>query len=382
MYYFDNAATTINKPKSVAQALYQAIMDSNLGNTARGGHGYSLNALEKMYEVRIHINEFFGGDSPSKVVLCPNITYALNIVINSLLEFGDHVITTNSEHNSVLRPLYAMEEKGVELSFLPLDGKGNIIWDDFKKQVKQNTKLLIVQHASNISGNVNDLLPIAKICYELGIFLIIDGAQSAGCLTFSMRDIDYPMIYCFTGHKSLYGPQGTGGMLIKGEYPFKQTFSGGGGIQSTNRHQPNVLPELFEFGTLNLHSNIALAEGIKYINKFGMDKIERDLSLLSGDFYHKVKEIENIKIYGDFTGRRVPLVALNIGEMSSSYVADILWNRYGIAVRGGLHCAPRYHESMGTQSQGQVRFSFSGSNTVDEIDYAVSALKQISQNKK
>lgn len=382
MYYFDNAATTINKPKSVAQALYNAIMDSNLGNTARGGHGYSLNALEKMYEVRICINDFFGGDSPSHVVLCPNITYALNIVIQSLFESGDHVITTDSEHNSVLRPLYSAEQRGVELSFLPLDQEGTVHFDNFKKHIKSNTKALIIQHASNVSGNVNNLSLIAKECYDCGIFLIVDGAQSAGCIEFSMKEIDYPMIYCFTGHKSLYGPQGTGGMLIKGKYPFKQTFSGGGGMHSMDKQQPKVLPELFEFGTLNLHSNIALAQGIKYINKFGMKKIEDDLNSLSNHFYQKIQNIENIKIYGNFSGRRVSIVSINIGNMSSAYVADILWNRYAIAVRGGLHCVPRYHKSLNTHTQGQVRFSFSGINTIEEIDYAVDAVEFIAKGKR
>lgn len=380
MYYFDNAATTINKPEKVAQTLYDSIMDSNLGNASRGSHGYALNALEKLYEVRSIINGFLGGDSPSNVVLCPNVTHALNLVIQSLIEPGDHVITTDSEHNSVLRPLYCLEQKGVQLSFLALDEQADVIFDDLEDFVKPSTKALIIQHASNVSGNLNQLHPLAKFCYDRGIYFIVDGAQSVGCIDFTLKSIDYPIIYCFTGHKSLHGPQGTGGMVIKGKYPFKQVFSGGAGMNSFEATQPYMIPELFEYGTLNIHSNIALAEAVKYIKGIGMQEVEQQLRSLSNHFYSEIKKIEGIKLYGNFSGRRVPIVSFNIGEKSSTYISDLLWNKYAIAVRGGFHCAPRYHKSLNTHQQGQIRFSFSGSNHLEEVDYAINAVKELAGN--
>ncbi|WP_234945621.1 aminotransferase class V-fold PLP-dependent enzyme [Anaerosphaera aminiphila] len=378
MIYLDNAATTVKKPKSVAKAVYNSISSEKFGNPSRGSHDYSLNSLEGLFETREIIAEFFGVEDPLKVVLVSNVTTGLNLAIKSLLNERDHIITSDAEHNSVLRPLYQLEDLGADISYLPLDDKGNILVENLEKNLKKNTKAVVITQASNISGIITNLDYIYDFCIKNSLLLIVDGAQGAGTINFKLSGRKLPnMVYAFTGHKSLYGPQGTGGLIFIGDLKPKAVFSGGSGIKSFEREQPNMLPDIFEYGTQNIHSNLGLLEGVKYLNGIGMDRVEKKLKSLTDYFYSEVKKNENVVLYNELHENSVPIVALNVKDYSSAKVADVLWNKYKIATRAGSHCAPRYHESMGTKERGMVRFSFSTFNRFEELDYALEVLKKI-----
>ncbi|RVU55501.1 aminotransferase class V-fold PLP-dependent enzyme [Anaerosphaera multitolerans] len=378
MIYFDNSATTVKKPDSVSMAVYKAIASGNYGNPSRGSHDFSLNALEGLYKTRSVIADFFGVEDPLKVVLVSNVTTGLNLAIRGLLSDRDHVITSDAEHNSVLRPLYQLENLGAEISFLPLDKRGNIEIEKLEESLRPSTKAVVITQASNVSGIATDLDYVFDFCIKNNLILIVDGAQGAGTLNFKLRGRKFPdMVYAFTGHKSLYGPQGTGGLIFVGDLSPKAVFSGGSGIDSFNREQPNMLPDIFEYGTQNIHSNLGLLEGIKYLNDLGMEKVEDKLHSLANYFYNEVSKNKNVTLYNEFHRSCAPIVSLNVKDYSSGKTSDILWNKYKVATRGGSHCAQRYHESMGTKERGMVRFSFSTFNTFKELDYVLEVLEII-----
>lgn len=378
MIYFDNSATTLQKPIEVANAVYNSISSQKYGNPSRGSHDFSINALRGLYKTRFEIAKLFSIDEPLNIALTSNVTTGLNLVIRSLLNNTDHVISTDSEHNSVLRPLYQFQSRGGQVSFLKIDFKGNIILDELKKSLKKNTKALIITQASNVSGIATDIERVFDFCLENNLILIIDGAQGAGTLSLKFKGREFPRtVYAFTGHKSLYGPQGTGGLIFVGDIVLKSVFSGGSGINSFSRTQPDILPDIFEYGTQNVHSNAGLFEGVKYINETGIENIERNLYKLTKYFYDSVKNIDGVILYNDFSSRMAPIVSLNFKHYSSSELSDILWNKYEIATRPGSHCAPKYHESMGTRERGMVRFSFSTFNTFEEVDEVVNILRRL-----
>ena len=373
MIYLDNSATTLIKPPQVAQAVYDAI--NTMGNSGRGAYNSSISSSMVLYETRELIAEMFNLHYPEQVAFTLNATEALNTAINGLISYNDHIITTELEHNSVLRPLYRLEEKGTELTIIKANDWGNINYIDIEKAIKYNTKAIVCTHCSNLTGNVLDIAKIGEICKRHNILFILDASQSAGIFDIDMEKQNIDVV-CFTGHKSLYGPQGTGGMCIKKGVNISPLKVGGSGIKTFEKTAPSSMPEHIEAGTVNSHSIAGLKAGLEFIQKTGISKIREKENMLVDLFYNSIKNIKDIKIYGDFsTKERGPIVSLNLGNYSSSSVSDELFERFEIATRSGGHCAPLMHKALGTEKQGAVRFSFSYFNTKDEVLFASKALK-------
>ena len=379
MIYFDNAATTIQKPDCVAQAVMDAIC--SLGNSGRGVHSSALSASRMIYDTRIALAQLFGAESPDRIAFTANSTQALNTAIKGILQSGDHVITTALEHNSVLRPLYELEDQGVHLTILPANPMGNICYEDFEKEIRPNTKAIVTTHGSNLTGNLLDIQRIGAIAQKHSITYIVDASQTAGIFDIDVQKMHIDVL-CFTGHKGLLGPQGTGGIYIRDGVEIRPLLSGGSGAQTYLRKHPPQMPAALEAGTLNGHGIAGLGAAIGYLQETGLDVIREKEQKLMLEFYTQVKEIPGISVYGDFTGsNRCAIVALNIRDYDSGEVSDALSEQFGIATRPGAHCAPLMHKALGTVEQGAVRFSFSHYNTMEEIQIAVSALRELAQEK-
>ena len=377
MIYLDNAATTLRKPQPVIDAVVAAM--TTLGNSARGTHDGSLSASRIIYGTREKLADFFGCPRPDHVVLTCNSTEALNTAICGLLNPGDHVISTDLEHNSVLRPLYRMEaERNVSLSFVPADRQGNLDYGDFARLIRPETRVIVCTHASNLTGNAVDIGRVGEIAHAHGLTFIVDASQTAGVLPINMS-AQYIDILCFTGHKSLMGPQGTGGLCLGEGINLRPWKVGGTGVQTYSRSQPEQLPTLLEAGTLNGHGIAGLSAALDYIRKVGMDTIREKEEALMRRFYAGVSAIPGVTVYGNFAAPRTAVAALNIRDYDSGEVADALSQDYGIATRPGAHCAPRMHRALGTEHQGAVRFSFGWFNTEAEIDTAIQAVKELAE---
>lgn len=375
MIYFDNAATTLRKPEEVKEALIHAI--NTMGNAGRGGHNSSLDASRIVFDTRKRLMDLFHGSDPSEIVFTSNATHSLNIAIKGLLNPGDHVITTLLEHNSVLRPLYEMENKGVELSFVECDGYGSICPEDFKKYIKPNTKAIICTHASNVTGNIVDIKKVGEICKEYNLLFVVDASQSAGVLDIDVQNMNIDVL-CFTGHKGLLGPQGTGGLYVREGLKIRPLLSGGSGILTFSKTHPNTMPTALEAGTLNVHGIAGLNGALRYIEKYGIENIRNKERKLMMHFYNGIKDLPGVKVYGDFgTLERCAIVSINIDDYDSSYIGDLLYQDYEISTRSNGHCAPLIHKFFKTEKQGMVRFSFSHFNTIEEVNTVIEILKQL-----
>jgi len=377
MIYFDNAATTMRKPECVVQAVTEAMC--SLGNSGRGVHSGALSASRIIYDARAALAQLFGAESPERIAFTANSTESLNIAIKGVLNPGDHVITTALEHNSVLRPLYEMEDLGVELTILPADTMGNIRYEDFEKEIRCNTKAIVTTHGSNLTGNLLDIRRIGEIASRHGLIYIVDASQTAGVFHIDVQKMHIDIL-CFTGHKGLLGPQGTGGIYVREGVEVRPLLSGGSGVQTFLRAHPSQMPTALEAGTLNGHGIAGLGASVRYIQKMGLDTIRKKEQELMMDFYKAVREIPGITVYGDFTTEnRCAIVSLNVRDYDSGEVSDALSTEYGIATRPGAHCAPLMHKALGTADQGAVRFSFSHYNTKEEINIAVAALRELAR---
>ena len=375
MIYLDNAATTRIKPKVVVEAVAEAL--TTLGNAERGTHSASLGASRTVFSTRMKLAKFFNAEGPSNIVFTMNATESLNIAIKGILEKGDAVITTCLEHNSVLRPLYQLRDEGVKLSFVSADKLGRPNYEEFESLIKPNTKAIISTAGSNLTGNLVDIKRVGEIAKKHGLIFVVDASQTAGVFPIDVKELNIDIL-CFTGHKGLLGPQGTGGMYVRDGVEVKPYLSGGTGVQTYNEHQPAEMPTRLEAGTLNGHGLAGLDAAIDYINEFGMQAIhDKEMSLM-WRFYNGVKDIEGVKIYGDFDVKdRCPIVSINLSDYESGAVSDELANRFEIATRPGGHCAPLMHKALGTVDQGAVRFSFSHFNTEEEVDTAINAVRTL-----
>ena len=375
MIYLDSAATSFLKPPQVAEAVCQSF--GHIGNAGRGAHAPTLNASRLLYNTREKLAQLFHAEAPACIAFASNATQALNTAINGLIGPEDHVITTVCEHNSVLRPLFRKEKNGTQLSIVPADEKGNISPELLSACLRSNTRAIVMHHASNITGNVTDLAKIADIAHAAGALLIVDAAQTAGSLPIDVQRMGIDVL-CFTGHKGLMGPQGTGGIYVRKDLQIPSCLVGGSGVHSFDREHPADMPTALEAGTANGHGIAGLEAALDFILEIGVEDIHQRETELMQRFIQGIRDIPALTFYGDMDAEvRAPIVTLNLGDADAAEVSDILWEEYEICVRAGAHCAPLMHRHFGTEQQGAVRFSFSYWNTEEEIDCAAQAIREI-----
>lgn len=373
MIYLDNAATTRTKPPAVARAVLEAL--SSYGNCGRGGHQGALSAARTIYETREKIAALLGCPRADHVCFTQNSTQALNIAVGGLLGPGDHVISTDLEHNSVLRPLYRLREAGAAVDFVPADGNGRLDCGGFERLLRPETKAVVCTHASNLTGDAVDIAWVGRFAREHSLLFILDASQTAGVLPVDMEAMGVSVL-CFTGHKSLMGPQGTGGLCVREGLEIRPFAVGGTGVRSYSEAQPEEYPTRLEAGTLNGHGLAGLNAALDFLNETGLEAIHAREDALARRFYQAVRDLPGVTVYGDFAAPvRAPIVTLNIGDFDSAEVSDELAERFGIATRPGAHCAPRLHRALGTEGQGAVRFSWSYFNTEAETDAAAEAVR-------
>lgn len=377
MIYLDNAATTLHKPPQVEQAMLDALRTA--GNPGRGAHEPTLHASRLVYAARCAAAKLLNAPDPSCIAFTANATQALNTALGGLFRPGDHIITTVCEHNSVLRPLYRLRENGMSLSFTTADEKGRLQYDQWEGFLRPETRALVVTGASNVTGNGTDLARAAEFAHRHGLLLIADAAQTAGELPLNVQALGIDVL-CFTGHKALLGPQGTGGLYVRPGLSVRPLVVGGSGVHSFDEQHPAQMPTALEAGTLNVPGLAGLCAGVEWILAQGVETLARREQALTVLFYERIRDLPNVKIYGDpEMTPRAPIVSLNIGDEDSARIADILWEEYGICVRAGAHCAPLMHKALGTAEQGTVRFSFSHFNTEAEVLQAAAAVRELAQ---
>ncbi len=377
MIYLDSAATSYHKPDGVARAVAEAI--SHMGNPGRGAHEASLDASRVVYGTREKMAGLFGVEEASQIVFTANSTESLNIAIQGLVDPGDHVITTVMEHNSVLRPLYLCQQRGVSLTILPFSAAGTVTPEAIEAVIRSNTRMIVCTHGSNLTGDLNDLEAIGRVCKKHHLLFVVDASQTAGVFPIQMDSMNIDVL-CFTGHKSLMGPQGTGGMCVRKGVRIRPLLVGGSGIDSYSKIHPQVMPTALEAGTLNAHGIAGLSAALDFIKKVTPDVIRQREEELTRRFVCQIKSIPGVKLYGNYEQfPRAPILSLNILDYDSGEIADVLAQDYGIMTRAGAHCAPLMHETLGTKSQGAVRFSFSYFNTEEEIDQAANAIRELAE---
>lgn len=383
MIYFDNGATTFPKPKTVVNAVNYAI--TKIGaNPGRGGHNMAIKASEVLFECRSNAATLFDIYNSENIIITNNCTTALNTVIKGILKSGDHAVISSYEHNAVVRPLEYLKNKGVEYSIAQVDYADNEkTVDNFRKAFKENTKLVICTHASNVFGIRLPIERIGALCKLNGILFCVDAAQTAGLIPISLKnsDIDY---LCTAGHKGLYGPMGTGLLIINSKVIPESLIQGGTGSLSAKVNQPEILPDKFESGTHNLIGIAGLNEGIKYVMKKTPQVIFDYEIRLARNLYDRLSRLKDIELYTKKPDNNgfVPVISFNLKNMDSEKTAQILNDRFNIAVRAGLHCAPLAHKCFGTLEKGTVRVVISSFTTQSEVNYLMNSISQINNYKR
>lgn len=371
MPYLDNAATTVPKPSAVCRAVAGA-MGAN-GNAARGAHRQALLALRIVSAVREAVAARFGVGDPGRVVLTSGATMALNVALGGI---EGRIVSTAADHNSVLRPLHRRGERRDGYEIVPVDRLGRLDMERLRSVVLGGARAVVMTHASNLCGNIFDIEAVGEICRRRRIPFIVDAAQSAGLLDVDMERLGVSAL-CFSGHKSLYGPQGIGCLCLASDFMPPPLLVGGSGGNSFSPDPPEELPDSLEAGTLNSHGAAGLLAGMEYVGSLGGAAFSRADSL-ARRFVDKVRALDGVTLYGDYDAMvRLPIVALNLSGVDAAAAAGILDERYGISVRAGVHCAPLLHRAFGTEHCGALRFSFAHTNTDDDVDSAVRALREI-----
>ena len=380
MIYLDNAATTMHKPQAVIDAVTQAMC--SLGNAGRGATSGALDAARTIHGCRAKLARLLGCPRADHVCFTPNSTGALNTAINGVVRPGDRVVTTVLEHNSVLRPLNRLAaELGVTVEHAGCDENGVLDYDELERLVTLGTRAVVVTHASNVTGNAVDVARVAAMAHAVGALVIVDASQSAGAANIDMQAMGLDIV-CFTGHKGLMGPQGTGGLAVAEGVDVAPWAMGGTGVHSFDALQPMEWPTRLEAGTLNGHGIAGLSAGLDFIEaQGGVEAIAAHERELADRFLTGVREISGITLYGAFDQpSRSAIVSLNLSDIDSAEISDALMQGWGIATRPGAHCAPLMHRALGTERQGVVRFSFGYFNTVEEVDTAIEALRDLSHD--
>jgi cysteine desulfurase family protein len=373
--YLDNAATSFHKAPGVAEAVYQSF--STIGNAGRGAHRPTLNASRLLYDTREKLAQLLGAEGAAQIAFASNVTQALNTAIQGLIHPGDHVVTTVCEHNSVLRPLYRKEQEGAELTIVPATPLGTVDYEALENSIRPNTRAVVMHHGSNLTGNVADISRVSQMIHKVGGLLIVDAAQTAGAIPIDVQNMGVDVL-CFTGHKSLLAPQGTGGLYVRTGLELPPLLVGGSGIHSFDHQHPSAMPEALEAGTVNGHGLAGLNKALDFLLATGVDTIHQRETQLAQALFQGIEGAPNVRFYGDKKAEpRVPIITLNIGDMDAAEVSDLLWEEYEICVRGGAHCAPLMHQHFGTVEQGAVRFSLSYFTTMEEVERASRAIWEI-----
>ena len=381
LIYLDNTSTVFPKPGEIIDSMCRFYREKGV-NPGRSGYDLCLEAEEVVTETRKLLTRLFNGTDPNRLIFTYNASDALNIIINGLLKAGDHVITSNLEHNSVLRPLYHMyANKLIEIDYIPFDSNGYIDPADIEKKVKNNTRLVIINHGSNAIGTVQPIGEIGRICREKKVIFATDAAQTAGIVPIDMQQMNIDVV-AFTGHKSLLGPTGIGGLYVRDGIEITQTRSGGTGVHSAQPFHLIEYPFRLEVGTLNVLGIAGLNAGQKYITREGMNNIYRKEMKLLQKLQQGFSEIEHITLLGTMSlDNRLPILAINIDGYDAADVGILLDGHYNIAVRTGLHCAPKVHEQLGTLPGGAVRFGIGPMNSESDISQAIEAVKELASER-
>ncbi|MGD8698261.1 MAG: aminotransferase class V-fold PLP-dependent enzyme [Gemmatimonadales bacterium] len=386
--YLDNAATSFPKPDTVHDTVRDFYAQNGV-NPGRTGCDMALLAEQMIHSTRRRLSAFFnkslieagGTKDPNRLVFTMNATMGLNLVINGTIAPGDHVVTTMVEHNSVIRPVNHKVRDGAEATFITPDAAGYVDPEDIRKAIRKNTKLVIVNHGSNVSGVVQDLKAIGAICAEEGVPFAVDAAQTAGVLPIDMVGCHIDFL-CFTGHKALMAPTGTGGLCVADDAEIESSLYGGTGVRSAHPYQLEEYPYRLEAGTLNLAGIAGLSAGLDWLEQTGLDNIHRQEIGLLDRLQEGLSQIEGITLWGT-TGleNRVATLSMSIANVDAEQVGALLDVDYNVQTRTGLHCAPLIHEHYGTAPRGTVRFSIGPFNTEEHIDTAVEAVAQIAADR-
>ncbi|MDD3152638.1 MAG: aminotransferase class V-fold PLP-dependent enzyme [Bacteroidales bacterium] len=379
LIYLDNGATSFPKPQEVYDFMHNFYMAHGV-NPGRSGYDAVIETEEVMYGTRKLLMEMFNGDGdPNRLTFSYNASDSLNMIIQGICEKGDHIISTVVEHNSVLRPLYVLEQRGeIEVTYIPVDELGYVCPDDFKKAIKKNTKMIIMNHCSNVFGTVQPIAEVGKIAKEAGVIMAVDCSQSAGILPVDMEAMNLDVV-AFTGHKCLMGPTGIGGSYVRKGVPIRSTKFGGTGVRSAVRTHLDEFPYRLECGTLNILGVSGLYAGQKWIRERGIANIHEQEMMLWQQLVDGLNTIDRVNVYWcDDPVRHNAVCSFNIEGWEAGDVGTILDVDYGIACRTGLQCAPLIHVAKGTfDMHGTIRFSIGAFNTVEDIATAVEAVRDI-----
>ena len=380
MIYLDNAATSYPKPRGMVAAMEECIL-KYCGNPGRSGHSMSMRTGEEVYHARRKIASLFGIKQPERLVFTKNTTEALNMGLKGVLQSGDHVITTTMEHNSVLRPLKALEKRGVSQSVIRADREGFIKASEIEKAIRKDTKLIAITAASNVTGTRMPIEEIGELARRRGILFLVDGAQGAGSMAIDVEKMHIDML-AFPGHKGLLGPQGTGALYVSPEIRLKHIMEGGTGTDSKSRFQPCEFPEGYEAGTINAPAIIGLGYSAEFVEKIGPEVIGKYEEELIGWLDERLDEMDFVKRYGPDACRKTGISLINIRGVGAEEVTSVLSSKYGIAVRGGYHCAGLAHKTIGTWDEGAVRISVGPFNTRKDMEKLADAIREIGYRQK
>ena len=379
LIYLDNAATSYPKPPQVVEAMSHFMREIG-ANPGRSAHRLSVAAARIVYEAREALAQLFHIADPLRIVFSLNATEALNLALYGILRPGDHVVTSSMEHNSVMRPLRALEQEGVEVAVVPCSPEGFLDPADVEMAIKPNTRMIVLNHASNVVGTILPIPEAGEIACRHGLLLLVDAAQTAGAYPIDV-EADKIDLLALTGHKSLYGPMGTGGLYI-GERVKLEDFEplkrGGTGSRSELEEQPDFLPDKYESGTLNTVGIAGLGAGVRFVMERGVDKIHCHEVELAQKLIEGLLAIPGVAVYGSHDAeRQTATVSFNIEGLEPSEVGFKLDEEYGIMCRVGLHCAPAAHKTIGTFPRGTVRFGLGYFNTLEEVERVVKAVEQV-----
>lgn len=374
--YLDNAATSWPKPAPVVEAMRRCLTEAG-GNPGRSGHRLSVEAARVVFRAREAVADLLGVSDPLRVVFCQNGTHALNLAIRGLLGPGCHVVTTSMEHNSVMRPLRALEAQGTAITVVPCSRQGVLEPAAVERALRPNTTMIVMNHASNVVGTLLPVREVAVIARAHEALLLVDGAQSAGGVPLSMDDLGADLL-AFTGHKSLYGPTGTGGLVIGERVDIARLRPltwGGTGSRSESESQPDFAPDKFESGTLNVVGLAGLAAGIRWLLGHGVEELRSREVQLASRLIAGLSETPGVDVYGTLdAGRQLPVVSFTLSAMEPAEVGRRLDEEHGIAARVGLHCSPASHRTLGTYPAGTVRFALGAFTSERDVDVAVEAV--------